>query len=127
MWIYTIDGFFSVVMHNEHPNQVMVKARNRAHLERVIDWINFQHRLNIKIIESQDWDFVVRAGVPKSVWADYLKRVTNDLDYTGNVKGNIMENTDPELGHAMFDVWDRMVAYQREVHPDSARDLSRFG
>lgn len=123
MWVFTIDGFFSVVQDKNKPNSVMIKARNRAHLERFVAWVEAGWNYELEIIENQDWDFIVRVSCTKTIWAQYLERRTMEMTYTGNVKGAVMEATDPELGNVMFDIWELMVAYQREIHPGSAGDL----
>jgi hypothetical protein len=124
MWIFTTDGFFSVSQHSKKPNSVMIKARNRAHLERFAGWVKAGWGHELQLEESLDYDYVVRVGCLKTIWAQYLERRTMEMDYTKNVKGHIMEATDPELGHAMLDIWERMVAYQVEIHPGSAQDVA---
>jgi hypothetical protein len=124
MWIFTIDGFFSVVEHKDQPAfSMMIKARNRAHLEAVASWLEEHEDYRAHIVENDQWDFVVRMSVPKESWVNYLAARTMEINYSGNVKGNIMENTDPELGNAMFDIWETMLDYQREIHPGSAWTL----
>jgi len=124
MWVFTTDGFFSVVEHNTEPMAVMVKARNRAHLERVVKWVRDEGEGWPHILQDEDFDFIVRTIILKDTWARYLSQRAMEINYTANVKGNIMEATDPELGNAMFEIWELMVRYQREIHPDSARDLT---
>ena len=125
MWIFNQDGFFSVVQHRDDPEMLMIKARNRAHLERVAAWTRANFMPNLEIVELEESDYIVRANISKIRWAQYLTQRTMELDYD-SVKEPIMERTDPELGHAMFDVWDRMMRYQREIHVGSASEYGFF-
>jgi hypothetical protein len=122
MWLFTQDGFFSVVRHRDLAGWVMVKARNRVHLARVLKWVTENApgcAEEVELSQDPDADYFVRANIPEAVWVAYLTERTSELP-DGNVKGNIMESTDPELGHAMYDVWETMLDYQRALYPESA-------
>jgi hypothetical protein len=122
MWIFNQDGFFSVVRHRDQAGWVMIKARNRDHLLRLLVWVDENApgcKDQIEGLQDETFDYYIRASLPEAVWMAYLADRTSELP-DGNVKGNIMESTDPELGVAMMDVWERMLDYQREMHPSSA-------
>lgn len=121
MWIFTRDGFFSAVAHRDDPEKlVLVRARNRAHLEKLADWHQDAIGRDLEILEDDEADYIVRAKMTKAAWAVYLTTVAVELDYTTNVKGNIMERTDPLLGDAMLDTWESLLNYQRMMRPASA-------
>jgi hypothetical protein len=125
MWVFNKHGFFSIVRHIDHPEFFLVRARNRAHLENLANFVKDRWGLMAthEIVEHEDWDYFARVTIHQDFLRRWLLETLNDVDYTTDVKGQIMEATDPELGHALLDVWARMLDYQQEVHPGSAGDF----
>ena len=56
MWVFTIDGFLSIVQHNAMPDHFQVKSRVPGPLEslwpdhevEVIDWADYRYRITIE-------------------------------------------------------------------------------
>ena len=96
MWVFTNEGFFSVVKHRTK-NEMLVRARNKKHLEAFMRRI----RLRRKIIESAGSDYPFRIYCRREQWQAYLASYTDDLAYD-NFKNSVKE---PEYHDACFYVW----------------------
>lgn len=63
MWIFTKKGFVSAVHHKDNPAMMVVRARDRSHLEALfpgypiinIDFADYPHRIEITKISFIDW------------------------------------------------------------------------
>ena len=115
MWLFTPLGFYSVV-NNAMPGKkgVLIRARNRYHLERLCYNLEFNH-LRIKETPLNDYRFRIEATFKE------FKRVMNILaempmDYT-NFKGECSEQAgygllDSAYVSALSKVWHTMYDYQ---------------
>jgi len=107
MWIYTTDGFYSVV-HDRYcePDELMIRARKREDLERL-------NAYNIKgdIIELPHADYRYRIPVKRAIWSKYLTQ------YAQNLRYNNFKNTLPPQDHsrheAYYKCWEAMYTFQR--------------
>lgn len=71
MWIYTPEGFVSIVAHRDDPAQLMVRARARRHLEALIARLPAPWNA-AEIAELTPADYPVRTTVPRAAIAAYL-------------------------------------------------------
>ncbi|MFA7099495.1 MAG: hypothetical protein WC143_05355 [Eubacteriales bacterium] len=79
MWIFTKDGFFSVVHKpGQADDMIAVRARSRADLVRVNKKLV---KKRIKIISNKGTDYEFRIEIDKATWAKYLSDETMGLDY----------------------------------------------
>jgi hypothetical protein len=108
MWIFTKDGFFSIVKHKDNSAYLMVKSRVR---EDLVDAFGPD---DIKELAGSDYRF--RKTVPRAVVADYLKRETYQLDYE-SVKDNIDKGED-DRHKMLYSVWAAHMALQRGRYDD---------
>src|SRR5262252_9551604 len=77
MWIYTLDGHFSVVQEKGKRKRLIVRARLRDHIG------NFRERFSVRgrILITPDADYPFRMFVAPSVWAKALMTWANDINY----------------------------------------------
>lgn len=124
MWLFTREGFFSVVCARQgdgkrgrpiDPKRVMVRARVRAHLEAL--QARFPELLGgCEIREFPGADYAWRLFVPKSVWAEVVRRLAEDIDYD-NFKAATARRQGPEgtaYVEALHVVWRTMLGLQRQ-------------
>ena len=122
MWLFTRHGFYSVVCARKGDGRhgrpvdhlkVMVRARLRQHLVRLIERFPEVLRQG-EIREFAGTDYAYRIFVSKSDWSKVLLALNEELDYD-NFKSEAAryqgsEGTDYE--HALHDVWSVMYQLQ---------------
>lgn len=107
MWLFAeASGFVSAVVHRDDPSLLMIRARNRDHLERWFPAADIQH--------TPAADYAYRVTVPRESFAQLV---------ADQVRGMKAENFKHESGehfghdspylHALHDVWATMWGYQR--------------
>ena len=123
MWIFTKHGFYSAVCarqgNGEHgqpvdANRIMVRARLRAHLEalqaRFADLLG-----SCEIREFAGSDYAFRIFIPKSVWAQVVCALAEEIDYE-NFKSEAARHQG-EAGIAyecsLHEVWTAMNKLQK--------------
>ena len=117
MWIFTKYGFLSVVSARKNAtsreldlNTLMIRAREKAHLENLIN--NFDELKGSEILETGNADYRYRIFAPKQNWATVMNKMINDIDYD-NFKSKVYNTLkDDEFCHALGDVWSVMYSYQ---------------
>jgi len=102
MWLFTTDGFFSVVSKGCCPDQLMVRARVRADLKRAFP--------GAKIITSQSTDYRFRVVVTRKAVTALLARTVEKLAYA-NFKDTVR---DGNRHNAYIRVWNAMYALQEQ-------------
>jgi hypothetical protein len=112
MWIFTTEGFFSIVMKqfNENDPPFQVRARVLGDLENLIDTCNFKK----DIIHTPHADYHYRITVDKEELTKIMTRFTDDIDYD-NFKSMIhgLKDQEHKLG-AYYKVWQAMNDLQRD-------------
>jgi hypothetical protein len=105
MWIFTKEGFFSVVQDDYcAADELMVRARWRKDLVRLADRLG----LKKKILAINHADYQYRMKVRRLVWADYCCQAALGVDYS-NVKGTIAQG-DKKRSRAYMDAWGALVS-----------------
>jgi hypothetical protein len=105
MWIMTTAGFFSIVADRDHPDQMLVRARDRDHLVR----LSAQCDLSGAIHETPNADYACRMFLSREEFLRVLDRVGRDVDYP-----NFKDAAAHVFGHdaayvqALHDVWGVM-------------------
>jgi hypothetical protein len=89
MWVFSKEGFFSIVCKECDKNEVLVRTRSEEDLLRMF------HKLNDRpnIIKKKDGDYKFRTILKKETWVKYLSGCVFDLDYK-KVKENIILQDD---------------------------------
>lgn len=107
MWIFTKDGFYSAVQHNQDASMLQVRARRQDDLERLAAALE----CDADIIAMDDADYRYRMNVRRDEFAGYMVEAVDDITYTTNVKGTLARG-DSARQHAMMDVWSAMYRLQ---------------
>lgn len=106
MWLLTKNSFISVVQHREQPDNVLVRARVKKHLERL-----FPHKVN-EIYADSEADYKYRLLVSKKELAEVLSAyILNDLNYD-NFKAS-QEADDPAWMRFLHAVWAEGLKLQK--------------
>lgn len=104
MWIYTTQGFLSVVQHNAMPDHFQIKARVPDPLQEL--WPNHE-------IEIIDWaDYRYRITIEKSDALPVLLGLMEMVDYTSFKNacgGNRIYHT------VLAEIWCIMYSYQNKM------------
>lgn len=123
MWLFTKHGFFSAVCARQDdggrgravdPDRVMVRARQRAHLEALA--CAFPDLLaDTEIHCSANTDYAYRLFVPKDCFTRLAAALAEELDYD-NFKSEAARHLGSSGGayeHALHDVWLVMYKLQK--------------
>lgn len=73
MWIFTTQGFVSAVQHKDDPTTMMVRARERSHLETLFP--------NQALVELAPADYPFRVFLPKADFVAWLTEQAEAIDY----------------------------------------------
>ena len=107
MWIFTRDGYFSIVQKGGGPNILMVRARVRPDLENLASKLNLGPEA---IIDTPDGDYAHRLLVDKETFARYLANSVQTLDYP-NFKATV--NHSDHMRHRVYmRVWEALFNWQ---------------
>jgi hypothetical protein len=76
MWLFTTQGFYSVVAHRRDPERLIVRARAREDLEALRAEIP-----ELRIFSDPDADYRWRAIVSRAEWVAAVAQLAADVDY----------------------------------------------
>ena len=109
MWVFTVDGFYSVVQKpaDRKRNVIVIRSRCRDDLERMLKRVKRKD----KIVESRLTDYPFRVFTSKDVWARYLSLAAEAIDY-GNFKDKITEVLGPERHNVYASIWSTLLRLQ---------------
>lgn len=143
MWIFTEDGFFSVVAYHpnkdmrksahveianaseEPDNMLLIRARVKADLERLQENVG----TDIHIINDPSADYSHRALMTRKDWAGYLATAAMDIDYDSHFK-EVVRDRAPKADNrysAMMSVWTAMARLQDTVPYSGTPRTSAMG
>ena len=113
MWIFCKLGFFSAVEHRERPDNLLIRARFKGDLERLIGAMTKEERElicgNPKVEITPDADYRYRMECPKIWFSEVLREQAEEIDYD-NFKNAVHEGTARD--GAYMDVWRALWAAQ---------------
>lgn len=114
MWLFTRDGFYSIVQHRDSADIVQVRARTREDLVDLAKAIGMPNTGNEEtgIMEDPRADYRWRLNVPRETMAWYTSEAVKGIDYTTSVKTAIGKG-DPKRKSALMRVWSAMMSLQR--------------
>jgi hypothetical protein len=113
MWLFTVDGFFSAVKHEDN-DSIMIRSRVKNDLENLKKKINS----DTKILSDAGTDYPYRIFIARDLWQSYLKKAVEDLDYC-NFKKEIREGFRMDAYH---DVWSILRQGLKKGYPDFEPD-----
>lgn len=116
MWLCFKDAFLSIVAKECAPDELLVRARVKGHIEAVFP--------NAKVIRKPGGDYLWRACVKRSEIAKVLSE--RFMEYSApNFKASVQ---DDDLHHAYNQIWQVMADLQEVApygkikrHPPGAR------
>jgi hypothetical protein len=112
MWIFTKDGFFSVVKDDYcNAGELMVRAWIKNDLQHFLAKIDKQEK---EIITLTNADYRYRTKVIKEDWGYYCGKEAANIDYN-NVKGTIAPHDQPERATAYYGCWNHLYHFQQGV------------
>lgn len=117
MWIFSRHGFFSVVRADPDEigqQQVMVRARVRADLERLIAEGLLR---GAEILEWPGRDYPYRVIVHRDEWAETMQEIAYDIDYR-NFKATVGDTDGPARAALYARVWGEMLEAEAELGHD---------
>ncbi|MBW1998606.1 MAG: hypothetical protein JRJ29_11650 [Deltaproteobacteria bacterium] len=110
MWVFTRDGFYSVV-HDRYcqPDELMVRSRDKRDLMRLSKKVPLG-----TVLETKKADYRYRAVIKRSSWAAYLSHEALEIGYD-NFKNAVYGAGEDEVREiAYMNVWVAMrEAYQQ--------------
>lgn len=101
MWIFNMDGFFSVVEYRPNPNKVLIRAR---YLE---DITVVARKLECRVWHTPKGDYPYRIFCSKKQWALYLARSARAINYD-NFKNAALKNVGVNRVSQYHNVWSAM-------------------
>ena len=120
MWIFTSEGFVSVVQHSEKPDTLIVRARDEDSLLSLVEATG----ATLKHTPSNDYPY--RIGVLRRAFSSWLADQVSNLDYS-NYKA-AMGLSRPDFHSALADVWVAMhqVTPNRVTEADRQRAMELY-
>lgn len=114
MWMFTVDGFYSVVQDRYcEQGELTVRARCLVDLEhlqiRLREWMGIE----AATLEIKDADYRYRMTIPREAWGEYLKRSAEEINYN-NFKFVALKN-DPPRSRAYHSCWAALRDWQDEA------------
>ena len=116
MWLFTSEGFISVVAHSEKPDTLLVRARDEGSLLSLVEATGATLRRDACA------DYPIRLEVPRKALAAFVSEAILGLDYT-NYKAH-MGSARPKFGDALHDVWAAMQAVEEPRVAGEDRDMA---
>ena len=105
MWIFCKAGFFSAVRHRDDPRLVLLRARFKGDLERLLK----MHGIEAAVEFTPGGDYAYRASLSQAAWESVVQAEAHDIDYT-NFKDAVHDGTSRDP--AYMRVWAAMRAAQ---------------
>jgi len=102
MWVFTQDGYISVVDNNDSPGKLTVRARDKQSLELLADFVASP------IIELRGRDYEYRVYVTREEFVKFMTMHIEHLDYS-NFKNRIWATRGDTYHDACSDVWGAML------------------
>ena len=108
MWLFTPQGFYSVVAHRRDADKLLVRARVREDLEALKEQIP-----DLRIVSDQEADYRWRAIVTRAEWVAALAQLASEIDYD-NFKSAVGDRQGDERARIYGHVWGELLALQRD-------------
>ena len=114
MWLFTTQGFISVVAHTGKPDTLLVRARDEGSL------LSLQGVTGATLTHTPFADYPYRIEVLREAYAAWVLEEVSRLTYS-NYKSH-MCSARPELGDALHEVWAAMNAIETPRVTQADRD-----
>jgi hypothetical protein len=102
MWVFTQDGFISVVDNKHVPGKLTARARDRQSLALLADIAGSE------IVQTAKTDYPYRTYVTREQYIEFLTANVDSLDY-GNFKDRVWTTRGDRWHDACARVWGAMI------------------
>ena len=106
MWIFTNQGFYSVVAHRDEPDTLLIRARDENDLRGLQKFIP-----ELEVVEMDNADYRYRAFVSRAEWEAALITMTRSIDYA-NFKDEVKAKQGADRASVYMRVWSALLALQ---------------
>jgi hypothetical protein len=116
MWLFTTEGFYSVVQHRTERNTLVVRCRAELDATTLRDRLTVDYPDDPALPEVQHTptaDYGWRLLVPRWTFGKYLRDCANDIDYD-NFKNAVAQRQGLERADIYHDVWSVMWEFQQD-------------
>lgn len=112
MWVFTPDGFYSVVQKKQDAKNGMltVRTRNRADIDALVK----NHFPDAKPYAVRASDYAWRIRVPAALWADALAAMALEIDYS-NFKDEVTKRQGWKRHDVYLRVWVALLSLRDPV------------
>jgi hypothetical protein len=117
MWLFTSEGFVSVVAHNEEPDSLLVRARDEDSLLSLVEATG----ATLRHTPSNDYPY--RIEVLRTAYSVWVANQILELDYI-NYKAHMWSER-PEFGQALHDVYASMLTVEGPRVTDDDRQRAK--
>lgn len=107
MWLFTTQGFYSVVAHRDDAETLIVRARTAGDIESLREQIP-----EIEPFEDASADYLHRAYVSRTDWLAAVEQLTAGINYD-NFKSEVAREQGSEWSHLYGAVWAELLRLQR--------------
>ena len=114
MWIFTQEGYISVVDNNDSPGNLTVRARDKQSLELLASLTGAE------LVELRGRDYEYRIYVTRDQLTDYMAMHIQHLDYS-NFKNRIWATRGDTYHDACSDVWGAMLQVSDKYPPKKVK------
>lgn len=115
MWVVSTRGFYSVVQHLDHPDTVLIRARSRADLDRLVALADAMVQPIGEIEATPHADYPYRLTAYRHVWQVLLVALADEIDYPNFKTAVAVVNRD--RADTYHGVWQ--VLHDIEDEPDA--------
>ena len=113
MWLFTSEGFVSVVAHSEKPDTLLVRARDEGSLLSLVEATG----ATLRHTPSNDYPY--RIETSPGVLSSWLADQVSNLDYP-NFKSR-MWSARPEFSSVLHSIWELL----HDLTPDRVTEADR--
>ena len=105
MWIATNKGWLSIVKHRDKQDILLVRARNKNHIESIFE--------DAEVYEDANADYPYRADIHLYTVGTVIGDLLMGINYD-NFKASV---DDYHYHHALVGVWEEMYQYGKQYRP----------
>ena len=105
MWLFSSEGFISVVAHTEKPDTLLVRARDEGSL------LSLQGATGATLTHTPIADYPYRIEVLREAYAAWVLEEISRLTYT-NYKSHMVQTRGHQFTEALHQVWATMHAIE---------------
>jgi hypothetical protein len=113
MWLFSTQGFFSVVNHLHKPGHLLVRARLREDIDQMARLLAEETGRTFIPLVLPEADYLYRLEVPRDDFVLVMARLVRELDYA-NFKAAVHSHGDPTRDRVYGRVWSLVAELQED-------------